>query len=414
MTSVQKLMNLNKFGIKLGLENMQIMLNYCQNIHNDLEIIHVAGTNGKGSTSTMLAKMLSLSGKKVAVYNSPYVTKLNENYRINDEQISDVDLEKYAKIALNIRTKTNVKATHYEICTLMMILWAYEEKVDYLILEVGLGGRYDATNIVTPILSIITNVSLDHEQILGDTLAKIAFEKCGIIKNNVPVLIGQNIFELVECTKTITDDYMICEELISNIELDFQTFKTKVVIDEKKFILNLFGYHQAYNLAICYQASKILKIEQIYFEKMIEIVKWPYRFEVVNNNPLCILDGAHNEAAMLELKKILNHYQPEQIQVIFSALKDKDIVKMSNILKTLTKNIIITGLNSVDTERGLSALELQEVVQLKNATIIEDYEVAFDKISNKYAVNVVCGSFKVLELYKKYEKSKVGSTNDIS
>lgn len=403
MTSLEELMALSKFGIKLGLENMQKMLKYCDDFHTKLNIIHIAGTNGKGSTSAMIAKMIELSGKTVAVYNSPFVTKLNENYRINDQLITDEELEKYAQLALEIRKKTGVDATHYEVCTLIMLLWANDINVDYLILEVGLGGRFDATNIVDPILSIITNVSYDHVQILGNTLTEIASEKCGIIKPNVPLLIGQNITELVNVAKSITNDYFICETLIEDVQLDYENYQTNITIDNKKYTLNLFGYHQSYNMAISYRVAKMLNIEEQIFVEMLKKVKWPYRFEVVSKSPLCILDGAHNEAAMLELKKVLEYYNPGEIQIIFSALKDKDILKMAEILKTITKNIIVTSLDHVDKERGLSAQAVKEALNYDDCQVFSNPNEAFDQITEAFAVNIVCGSFKLLELYKMYE-----------
>ncbi len=406
MSNIDKLMDLNKFGIKLGLENMEKLTASFNHPEKKLKIIHIAGTNGKGSTTMMSAQMLMLAGYKVATYTSPFTEQINENFRINNQEISNEQLEKLAKIVLDTITEFAIAATHYEVCTMIMFLYAYQEEVDYLILEVGLGGRFDATNVITPIVSIITNVSLDHTHLLGTTISEIAKEKTGIIKPNVPVLVGTTTCELTEVLTEFTNEIIITENIIDNIELDYQNLITKVTINHEEYELHLFGEHQAFNFAIVWQLAQLLKIEKSFIKQMAKQVKWDYRFQIYQHNPLIILDGAHNEASLLALKNALSGYEKNDIQIIFSAFKDKDLKVMGEILPTISPNICLTSLNELDQERGLTAKELAERLNIK-ATTIENNNEAFSLInSNNYPVNVICGSFTLLQSFEKNEKNE--------
>ncbi len=405
MNNIKKLMELNKFGIKLGLENMDKLCQHFDNPQNKLQIIHIAGTNGKGSTTAMTAKLLALSEFKVATYTSPFVNTINENFQINGEMISDAKLEEFAKIVLTACDEQKIPATHYEVCTMMMFLYAFSEQVDYLILEVGLGGRYDATNIVKPLVSIITNVSLDHTNILGTTIEQIAQEKVGIIKPDVPVIIGQKNPQLNVILNNFSNKIIYAEEQINKIELDYKRLVTIVELENERYELALFGEHQAYNFAIVYQLSKYLNIKSAIVAKMTKEVAWKYRFEVFQQSPLIILDGAHNIASLKALKTALAVYSPDDIQLIFSALKDKEIEKMAIDLASISNNLIITSLNQTDKERGLSAHEIADRLKIP-ATIIEDNNEAFVHIyQNPSKVNVICGSFQLLHSFEKITKS---------
>ncbi len=404
MSNIEKLIDLNKFGIKLGLENMEKLTASFNHPEQKVKIIHIAGTNGKGSTTMMSAQMLMLAGYKVATYTSPYTERINENFRINNQEISNKKLDELAKTVLDKITELAIEATHYEVCTMIMFLYAYQEQVDYLILEVGLGGRFDATNVVTPIVSIITNVSLDHTHLLGKTITEIAKEKTGIIKPGVPVLIGATTPEFTKVLANFPNQIIVTETLINWIKLDYENLITNVSINHQEYDLHLFGEHQAFNFAIVWQLAQLLKIEPEIIKQMAKVIKWDYRFQIYQQNPLIILDGAHNEASLLALKNALSGYEKEDIQIIFSALKDKDLTTMGKILPSISPNICLTSLNKIDKERGLKAEELQKKMRIK-ATIIENNNEAFSLIkSNNYPVNVICGSFTLLQSFEKNEK----------
>lgn len=404
MSNIEKLIDLNKFGIKLGLENMEKLTSSFNHPEQNVKIIHIAGTNGKGSTTMMSAQMLMLAGYKVATYTSPYTERINENFRINNQEISDQKLDVLAKTVLDRIADLAIEATHYEVCTMIMFLYAYQEQVDYLILEVGLGGRFDATNVVTPIVSIITNVSLDHTHLLGKTISEIAKEKAGIIKPNTPVLVGATTPEFTKVLTNFPNQIIITEKLINNIELDYENLITNVTINNEKYDLHLFGEHQAFNFAIVWQLAHLLKIKTEFVKEMTKVIKWDYRFQIYQHDPLIILDGAHNEASLLALKKALSGYEKSNIQIIFSALKDKDLKTMGKILPSISTNICLTSLNKIDKERGLSANELQKKMEI-DAMIIENNNEAFSLIkTNNYPVNVICGSFTLLQSFEKNEK----------
>ncbi len=408
MNSINKLNDLNKFGIKLGLENMQLMCKYFNNPEQAYKIIHIAGTNGKGSTSIMTAQTLINDDYKVASYTSPYVEKLNENFKINLQDISDNDLEKLSIKVLNAIDVLNIQATHYEVCTMIMFLYAKEQKVDFLVLEVGLGGRYDATNVVNADLSVITNVSLDHTEILGDTLDKIAYEKCGIIKK-APVIIGEDITELINCAEQMTDRIIYSFKAVNNYSLDYENFKTIVTINGERYVHNLFGVHQASNLAIVYQIVKFFNLNEKAFKAMCHNITWPGRFEIRSRNPLVIVDGAHNEAAMRVLKESLSTYNKDEIQLIFSLLKEKNLMRLVPIIKEMTNNVIVTDLSNIEPNRAMDSDYIFNNIDVENKALFKNPNSAFAQISNKFKVNIICGSFKIIEEYQNWEQ-----TNEMS
>jgi dihydrofolate synthase/folylpolyglutamate synthase len=180
--------NLQFFKIKLGLESMRMFLEELDSPEEDLKFVHVAGTNGKGSVAVTLLTLLSKAGYKVGLYTSPHLSSVRERFRINDEYISEQEFAEEGSRIHDILAGRQI--TYFEFTTALALLWFARRKVDLAILEVGLGGRLDATNVITPLVSVITNVSMDHEMYLGNTLAEIAGEKAGIIKENVPVISG--------------------------------------------------------------------------------------------------------------------------------------------------------------------------------------------------------------------------------
>lgn len=404
MNAIDKLMDLNKFGIKLGLENMKNLCIYFNNPQQNYKIIHIAGTNGKGSTSMMTTQLLMNEQKRVATYTSPYVKKINENFKLNLNDISDSQLSKYINLVIDAVQSLKIDATHYEVCTMIMFLFAQEEKVDYLILEVGLGGRYDATNVVDADISVITNVSLDHTDILGNDLVAIAKEKAGIVKTN-PVIIGEKVPELINEVTKLSSNIYYSYQLIEEIELDYHNFKTLVKINKNEFKLNLFGYHQAYNFAVVYQIAKLLNISDRAIKIMAESIKWPGRFEVVTREPLVVLDGAHNQASMKRLAQIVQKYQPENIQLIFSALKEKNLNHLAKIIEEITDNVIVTDLHEIEPSRAMNSEEIFNKINVANKQLIKDTDLAFSQISDEYQLNIICGSFKLIEAYHKWREN---------
>lgn len=392
---IEKLENHAKFGIDLGLERVNKVLRAMGNPQEQLEIIHIAGTNGKGSVSNYIYSTLRASGFSVGKYCSPYLQNITEMFIIDEKQISLAELDKYYSMVEQQSKKLNISLTLYEVTTVIMFLFSCDCKIDYLVLEVGLGGRLDATNVVTPAISVITNISLDHTSILGDTIEQIAYEKAGIIKTNVPLFTTCTQPEVLEIFNKKADDIHIVDANYK-FTLDFDNFITKVEIDGVEYELGLFGEHQIENFTLARAVLKYLKIDDNVIEKSSANVKNPGRLERITSN--IIFDGAHNPQAARKLVKTLSNNKRD-INIIFSILEDKDIVEIVNIFKSLSTNLTFIPLPSV--ERGLSKEKWLQY-QIDNVKVKNNIEDAIQE----EALNVVCGTFKLYPALKQYIANK--------
>ncbi len=291
--------------------------------YNNLISIHIAGTNGKGSVSTKIAKALSLSGFKTALFTSPHISTFRERIAINDELISCKDVIFYYKKIKNAEKKTKVKLSFFETIASMAFLYFFDEKVDFAVIEAGLGGKYDATNIITPILSIITSIGFDHVNILGDTLNKIAFQKAGIIKNNIPVVVGPSAY-LEPIIKT-------AQEKNSRI----------IQVPEQK------GFYDLQNSLIAKKGLEDLQKKYKISNQIIEasLKKRPRcRFEEHQNlgPKIVIFDVAHNADGLNNLKNTLKEKFPDKkIRVVLGLSKKKDENKNCKIIASFSSFVHI-------------------------------------------------------------------------
>lgn len=401
---LDELYSYSLFGIKLGLENIKKICDYLGNPEKKYKIIHITGTNGKGSTSTIIETVLLEAGYSVGKYTSPHILKFNERIRTNGQDISDEDIALcYEKVKKAVET-LGITPTFFEVTTAMMFLYFAEKKVEYAILEVGMGGRFDATNVADGDISIITNVSLDHTEYLGKNIYEIALEKAGIIKDKSIVIVGDNNEDFLRAMHTKKKDIINTEEKYKDVKytLDFDNFITKIQINNEVYNLSLFGDYQVKNFLCAYEALKKLEIDEEIIKKAISKVKWQCRFERFSLNPLTVLEGAHNIDGINNLKKILTHeYKPNEIVMIISILKDKKVKEMLEVCSSLSDKIILTSL--ADNKRGLSGEELLEYTD-KNSifTVEDDIKKAYeDAKSLKRRIIVVCGSFYTCERFKK-------------
>lgn len=320
--------------------------------HKKYKTVHVAGTNGKGSVSHLLASVLQSANYKVGLYTSPHLKDFRERIKINGQCIKKQSIIDFVDKNLNF-IKT-LKPSFFELTVAMAFDYFAKENIDIAIIEVGLGGRLDATNIITPLLSIITNISLDHTHILGDTLEKISYEKAGIIKKNIPLIIGEtqkenkNIF--IEKANNLNSEIYFADEnyhsdyQFLNLEgkQTFNFYKDKTLVFEN-LRTDLLGFYQKKNIVTSLQSLEILKktlkiSKKNIFEGIENVSKKTAllgRWEILGNNPLIVADNGHNEAGIKQIIFQIQQTPHKKLHFILGMVNDKNI---DNILSLLPKN----------------------------------------------------------------------------
>jgi dihydrofolate synthase/folylpolyglutamate synthase len=348
------------------------------NPQNTYPIIHVAGTKGKGSVSALCASALQAGGYKVGLYTSPHLLDYCERIQVNGEPISHEFLIEMVEQIKPAVAKTP-KLTTFEITTALGFLAFAKQGCNAAVIEVGLGGRLDATNIVTPKVSVITSLSYDHTAVLGDTLTKIAGEKAGIIKDGVPVVSSQQKDEALEVlnrvvkqkeSKFILVGKDVTFEKVSS-SLDGQNIRIENNLQSSTLDLQLplLGEHQIENAAVAYAALKASGIElsDKAIQKGFSQVKWRARFEIVRHHPPVVIDSAHNRNSALRLRETLDEYYPNKsIIMIFCVLEDKDLTGMLKELKPRLDHVIAT---KADHPRAPSAESIAEQVKLVGISV---------------------------------------------
>jgi len=345
------------FGMKLGLERI---IHLCERLHNPqhrYKTIHVGGTNGKGSVSTIIASILSQSGYTVGLYRSPHLQRFSERMVVNGEEISQDDLLtliEQIKPLIDDMTNKGKTPTYFEIVTAMAFLYFQNKNVDIAVVEVGLGGQFDATTIVTPVLCIITNISLEHQEILGDTIEKIACEKAGILKKDVPLITaaeGQSLSVIKDIAKkkhapltVITHhSWKRCKGGLS-----WQEFHVTGTLKEYVIKTSMMGRYQGENISLALAAIEQLQMSGMYItdeaiNEGIATVAHPGRMEILSTEPLLLLDGAHTIAGMSVLKETLeNDVVYNRLVLVIGILADKKIQEMLNIIVPLADVIVVT------------------------------------------------------------------------
>lgn len=344
---MKQLESFQKFGINLGLDRIEYLLEKLDNPHLKFKSIHVAGTNGKGSVCAMLSSILKESGLKVGMYTSPHLFKYNERIQIRGQGIGDREIVKYFKLVKPHAKK--VKATIFEILTAMAFKYFADKKVDIAVVEVGMGGRFDATNVLTPEVSVITTIDYDHTEYLGKTLKKIAYEKAGIIKQGVPVVVGKIKKEALAVIKKIAKkNGSRCAVALGDVRNEMRSA--------------LCGPHQRQNAAVAVKAIELLKNFKVTNKNKksgLRKVEWPGRFQIVSKKPFIIVDGAHNKAGILSLKGTIKEMKIKTpLTVIFGAQKTKDIDSMIKELRPIAKEIIVTQSSHPDAIPGIKIRNL--------------------------------------------------------
>ncbi|MEW6067882.1 MAG: folylpolyglutamate synthase/dihydrofolate synthase family protein [Nitrospirota bacterium] len=362
---INYLYNLQKHGIKLGLENINRLMSGLGSPHKSFPSVHVAGTNGKGSTSAIVASILRSAGLNVGLFTSPHLVSFTERIKINDEQITENDVvsltEEIKELAANFG---GISPTFFEVVTSMAFLYFKRKKVDIAVIEVGMGGRLDATNVIAPEVSVITSINYDHKEFLGTTLKEIATEKAGIIKEGIPVVSAPQKTDAEDIIKTIAykkkSPLFVCNKDFkgllksSNLKgISFDYYDEDIIFSD--LFIPLVGEHQLINSCIAIKAAmmalkKSCKLEvEDYIDSLregLKNVRWPGRLEIVSQNPDILIDGAHNPAAAEALSTALKNFflgSYKRVIIIFGIMNDKDINGIMNPLLPLASEIILTS-----------------------------------------------------------------------
>lgn len=383
------------FGSKPGLERVTELLSKLDNPEKGLKYIHIAGTNGKGSCAAMISNILKCCGYKTGLFTSPYLFRFNERMKINGQEIENDVLAKLVARIKPLAEAMEDHPTEFELMTAAALLWYAEEKCDIVVLEVGLGGRFDATNIIEgPELSIIMNIGLDHTGVLGDTVEKIAYEKAGIIKSGCPCVLYQqdkNVEEVIEnCCKERNAPLFKAD--FSQIKPEFDSFEGQVFSYKgDAYAISLLGSHQMKNAAVVAEAIKILRakgweLDQDDVEHGFYSAQWPARFELVCDEPQVIVDGGHNPQCARTVRDSLLHYFPGKHRVVLlGILADKDFREVIEILNEAADEYVCVSPNS---DRALSAEELKNEIEklgksaVAAGSIEEGITAAIEKAGN--------------------------------
>lgn len=419
--SLSYLENLGKFGIQLGMERIEGLLRELGNPEQKIKTIHVTGTNGKGSVTSMITNILLAANLKVGKFTSPHLVRYNERICLNGQEISD---EAFAttitavKAAADSIVKKGVcdQPTQFEILTAAAFLYFCLEKVDYAVIEVGMGGLWDSTNVITPVVSVITNVSLDHTDRCGDSVERIAMQKAGIIKEKVPLVTAA---EGDNALGPIVTMAMFKEAPVYLYGKAFYGTEVESSMDGQKFTLHagdfyasdyeikLPGEHQIKNTSVAIVAAKLVskqddRINELALHLGVANTLWPGRLERVSKKPDLILDGAHNPDGAKALRSALDKYYPGQkVHFVFGMMGDKD---MSGVIKTLIHNDDVVY--TVRADGGSRAAEAEALAELvgANAIPMNSLAEAYHKAAaetGKDGIICVCGSLYLVGEFKK-------------
>ena len=368
-----------------GLERMEAILALRGNPHLVCPVIHLAGTNGKGSTIAHLRSLLEVRGLRVGVFSSPYLVSFNEQIGINGVPISDKDLEDYLALyrdllERNSSDQTLLGLTEFELITAMAFDYFAAEKPDVVIMEVGMGGRLDSTNVCQPILTAITTIGLDHVALLGPDVASIAREKAGIIKEKIPVLLGRIELEAQEVivqeahrlsapVEVLGQDFLVCyQESLADGEVFTYQSQNRSEVQLKTGLLGLYQVDNAgLALALCdafFQERGLSLLSQDEIIQAWSQVQWPGRLEIISTQPLIILDGAHNPHAVRPLIETLQErYAQLEKQVLFTCIQTKAIEEMLDLWLELEGSPLT--LTTFEDPRAYSVKETQEIALQK-------------------------------------------------
>ena len=410
-----------------GLNRIKALLSKMGNPQNAYATVHVGGTSGKGSTSTIIAEILINAGFKVGLHISPHLEDIREREQVNGKLMSEskfVQLTNYIKkMSEEISRETIYGApTYFEMLLAIAFQYFKDENVDIAVIEVGLGGRLDGTNIILPKVAVITNVGLDHTEILGDTVEKIAIEKAGIIKYGIDVVSGVTQSSVVKIIENKSEEQKCKFDLINrdifynieNSEINKNNFN--LIIHDRKINnieTSLLGEHQIRNIALAVDVIFLLNKHNFYVNEQniknaIKNIHIPGRFEILRNEPMVILDGAHNQMKIEALIKTLyNISKGNKVIMIFAAKKDKNVKEMISQLSKITSKFYFTIFEATTDFGKRFSYNPQELVNFTNITseVFKNSKDAYEKaVAESKSTDVICitGSLYLVGELRKY------------
>ena len=405
-STLEYLYQLHNRGIKLGLENINKILHECNRPHDEFQAIHLAGTNGKGSTASIIAKILQNAGQKVGLYTSPHLINFNERIRINGEPISDNDIISFTKIYRDFFEKHSI--TFFEATTAMAFDYFRNNKIDIAIIETGLGGRLDSTNVLSPIHTIITEIDFDHTHLLGETVEEITSEKCGIIKNATPnttINTKSNIVEVIDrfSTKQNTKTNYINKDHINILEHKTNTLHLKY--NDSSYFLPQAGSFQAENAVLAIETIKneFKDITDIQIQDGLDKWFWPGRMQQVEED--IFYDVAHNSSGVNILTSdLFDIYNQKPIGLVVMK-NDKIRPEIISLFENAFKELVISTIPSKDI---LSKNDIKSVKSLNHYQFIENLNDALGLLKNKQFAGpkVIFGSHYIAKsVYKFFDFS---------
>jgi dihydrofolate synthase/folylpolyglutamate synthase len=346
---LKDLYGLQRLGIKTGLEHTHQLLDACGNPHHQLKFIHLAGTNGKGSTAAFILSILRATGLKVGLYSSPHLVRFNERIRVNGVPITDEKIVEYMKLfSADIR---RIESTFFETTSAMAFWYFKQEKVDIAVIETGLGGRLDSTNVIEPKIAVITPISMDHRDLLGNEIRSIAREKAGIIKEKTPVISShqENAVKNVLVQKAAeVDAYLMFVDSPTDCTISMAgTFFRQ---DNLDYQLTLIGEHQAQNASLAIAAVREFgsPVNDDHIRIGLLNATWPGRFQILSNDPHVIYDVAHNEQGIKSILKTVNNIFEKKPIGLFAHKEDKELELIANVIHGKFGKLLV-----MDDEQGL-------------------------------------------------------------
>lgn len=404
-----------RFSKKTNLDNMKYFCKLLCNPESSFKAIHVTGTNGKGSTVAMLTSVLMAKGYNVGTFTSPYIECFNERIAFNTKPIDDDDLLKMANRVIEIypilEENNFPKPTFFEFITLCAFCYFKSlNNLDYAVIEVGMGGRLDSTNVITPIVSIITNVALDHMQILGNTKEAILIEKLGIVKDNIPVVCGlkeENLKMIATNVANIHNSQIVFPKYIEvkNVKCDLSD--TCFTYQGQDYQLSLLGFHQVENALLVIETFNLLKDDlKLSIQDLhngLKNTKWVGRLEKINDDPVIYIDGGHNIDGISRITEFVKSLNIPNVRAVISISHDKELLPMIKMVDETFDEIIFT---SYTYARSAKAEDLYNLSSSKNKKCIENLDVAVKYVlTNKKPITVFLGSlYLASEIRNKLKK----------